>query len=382
MAAYTIAFVGTGTEPDEQDRHGFAMAYRHASAFDVLAECELVACADIVVENAEAFAEFFGIDADSVYEDYNAMVDEQKPDIVSVCTPPHAHGEIVVDIVQHGSVEAIHCEKPMERTWEKCERMTDACEAADVQLTFNHQRRFGAPYRRAKELLDQGAVGDLERVECAAPNIYDYGSHSVDLCNYFNDDRYAEWVLGQLDYRDENLFFGAHNENQTIVGWEYENGVHGLASTGDPVWAEGVGAGLVGCHHRLVGSEGVIEIGPGWPEDFVEDDPVLRVNRSGEGIWETVDCDGEGLHGHDTREYGRVYIDRAIEEVVAALDVDERSELDARNALKATEIIFGCWESARCRGRVDLPLDIDDNPLDAMIESGELTPKPRDMERD
>ena len=39
-------------------------------------------------------------------------------------------------------------------------------------------------------------------------------------------------------------------------------------------------------------------------------------------------------------------------------------------------MIFGAWESARRRGRVEFPLDIEDNPLEAMVESGELTPEP------
>jgi hypothetical protein len=48
--------------------------------------------------------------------------------------------------------------------------------------------------------------------------------------------------------------------------------------------------------------------------------------------------------------------------------------LDASNALIATEIIFGAYESSRRRGRVDFPLTIEDNPLAAMVENGDLQP--------
>ena len=51
-----------------------------------------------------------------------------------------------------------------------------------------------------------------------------------------------------------------------------------------------------------------------------------------------------------------------------------KCQLDADNALIATEIIFGAYESSRRRGRVDFPLEIEDNPLAAMVESGELKP--------
>ena len=64
-------------------------------------------------------------------------------------------------------------------------------------------------------------------------------------------------------------------------------------------------------------------------------------------------------------------------DVVRALEEGTDSELCAANALQATEIIFACWESARRRGRVELPLDIDDNPLEEMVASGALRPAKR-----
>jgi len=32
-----------------------------------------------------------------------------------------------------------------------------------IQLSFNHQKRFGGPFRAAKHRLDDGAIGELER---------------------------------------------------------------------------------------------------------------------------------------------------------------------------------------------------------------------------
>jgi hypothetical protein len=62
--------------------------------------------------------------------------------------------------------------------------------------------------------------------------------------------------------------------------------------------------------------------------------------------------------------------------VIDALQTGREPELSARKALNATEIIFACYESSRRRGRVDLPLTISDNPLQQMVESGDLRPEP------
>jgi hypothetical protein len=69
-----------------------------------------------------------------------------------------------------------------------------------------------------------------------------------------------------------------------------------------------------------------------------------------------------------------IFIERAIADAVDGLTRDVEPELSGRNALRATEVIFAAWESARRGGRVDLPLEIADNPLVDMIDSGRFGP--------
>jgi UDP-N-acetylglucosamine 3-dehydrogenase len=346
---YAVGIVGTG-EPGDPGRDGFAMAYEHAEGYRAVENCELVACADIVPENAERFAAEYDLPASAVYDSHAAMLAAEDLDIVSVTVPPAAHADIVVDCATAG-VRAVHCEKPMADTWGDARLMAQECRRRGVQLTFNHHRRFGAPFRRARELVDDGAIGALRRVEFAASNLCDYGTHSFELSNYLAGEATPAWVLAGLDYREENRWFGMHNENQAVALWAYENGVFGLATTGDP------GEDAVGCHNRLVGTEGAIEIGYGG-------ETALRVRRDGDG-WEAIDTGEEGLHGSE-------YHHRAIADLVACLDADREPEQRAERALAATELVFGAWESARRRARVEFPLDIEDNPLAEMVESGAL----------
>jgi predicted dehydrogenase len=223
-------------------------------------------------------------------------------------------------------------------------------------LTFNHQRRFGRPFRTARELLKAGEIGQLLRLEGSCGDIYDYGTHYLDMFGFYNDDVTAEWVIGQIDYRRERLVFGAIVESQALCYWKYRNGVFGLLATG-------AGAAGIGAHNRLVGTEGIIDVGVN------PDGPILRVRRKGSAEWEVIDVGEETLHGPN-------FIHRALADVVGSLQTGREPELSARKALNATEIIFACYESSRRRGRVDLPLTISDNPLQAMVESGELRATP------
>lgn len=353
MTKLRVGFIGTGKRKERPDATGYAMAYAHAQGYRNLSEyCELVACADLVADNAQDFAQFHDIPNEGVYTDYHKMLAEADLDVVSVCTWPHLHAPMVLDCAVAG-VRAIHCEKPMSDSWGAARLMAQECERRGVQLTFNHQRRFGLPFRKASDLLKSGAIGELQRIEISCGNIYDWGTHYIDMAGLYVGELPAEWVMGQIDYRQEQRVFGAHIENHAMATWRYSNGVYGFIGTGSC-------APLVGTDIRLRGTEGTIEIG-------VAQGPLLRIVTTQQPIWESIDTDGETLHGPH-------FVERAIAEIIDALLTGRLSELSARNALNATEIIFAIYESSRRRGRVDLPLTITDHPLVALVEAGELTP--------
>jgi UDP-N-acetylglucosamine 3-dehydrogenase len=208
-----------------------------------------------------------------------------------------------------------------------------------------------------RKLIDDGAIGTLERLEFSCGDLYDFGTHCIDLCNYMNKEGAAKWVIGQIDYRELKLVFGAHVENQFLVQWEYENGVQGFG-------ASGPGAKMVGALVKAVGSQGVIEVAS---TDPAADKRPLRIRKHGQAAWEYLDTDGQGPHGG-------VHINAALADFTACLKAGRECELSSTNALKATEIIFAAYESSRTHARIDLPLKIEDHPLFAMVEAGVLKP--------
>jgi len=351
-----IGFIGTGKSPEKPSAMGFAMAYQHARAYAELAEtCEMVACADIAEENARAFAAKFGIAG--VYLDYREMLAKEKLDLVSICTWPKLHAEMAIACAQAGC-RACHCEKPMDITYGGARLMLQVADQHGMKLTFNHQRRYGKPFRKTRELIDSGEIGPVVRMEAAISDLYDGGTHWVDMLNYFNNETPAEWVLGGLDCRTEKRAFGAPLEWQGIVQIKYRNGVHAILPTGDAMHSLGV-------PFRVHGAKGVIEIAWG-----PQPGPMLRYWRQGLADWQAVDCQGEHLHGPQ-------FIERALADVVDCLLTGRECELSARHAMNATEICFAFYESARRRARVDLPLDITDSPIASMIETGQVPFAPK-----
>jgi UDP-N-acetylglucosamine 3-dehydrogenase len=353
MAKFRVGFIGTGRKPEKASLQGYAMAYQHGDAYEKLSEhCEMVACADISEANAQAFAGRFGFN--TVYTDYQEMLAKENLDIVSICTWPHLHAKMSIDACCAG-VKAVHCEKPMATTMGDARLMLQAAAQYGTKLTFNHQRRFGKPFRHAKEILDSGEIGELVRMESNSWDLFDGGTHWIDMLNYWNNESPAAWVIGQIDRNEDRVAFGAPVETSALAHVKYRNGVVGVLVAANPV--EGLG-----CAFRLHGTKGVIELA--WSPD---PGPLLRYWREGLSEWQAIDCEGENLHGPG-------YIERAIADVVACLMTERDSELSARYAINATEIIFAVYESSRRRGRVQLPLEIHDSPLLAMMENGDIGP--------
>lgn len=340
MPAYRVGIIGTGKPWRSTGATGFGMGHAHAEGYKVAPEARLVALADLSLENAQAFQERHG--GDAIYQDYRDMLAKEQLDIVSICTWPHLHAEMVIACAEAG-VRAVHCEKPMAPTFGEAKRMVAACEASGTQLTFNHQRRFGTPFQKARALLREGAVGPLCRIEATCGNMFDWGTHWFDMLFFFNDETPVEWVIGQIDTRGAEKVFGVTVEGQGISQFKFRNDVYGLLLTGvsspEPLVI------------RLIGDDGVIELGHSNAA------PLRVLGRNG---WQIIEGMEEGLHGNECHA-------RTIRDLIDALSTGREPEVSARRALQTTELIFATYESSRRRGRVDLPLTIEDSPLMAML---------------
>jgi predicted dehydrogenase len=347
-----VAVIGTGRPWKSPGHTGFGMAHPHARAYRSTGQCQLVAACDVVRERAEQFVVEHAMDGPektAVYTDHETMLAEVKPDMVSVCVWPDLHAPLTIAAAEAG-VRAIHCEKPMAPTWGEARRMAEVCRARGVQLTFNHQRRFLAPFQRARQLVKDGAIGTLRRMEGACGDLFDWGTHWLDMFGYYNDDTAGEWVIGQVDARAPKTVFGVPTETQGLCQVRYKNGVTGVLFTG-----HGANETLGDCANRLIGDDGVIEV--------LWDKPHLRLRGKGDAAPRTFGDLSEGIHGDAA-------IDRAVADAVSSLREGKTPLLAADNALKVTEIIFATYESARRRGRVDLPLAVDDSPFAALLAAG------------
>ena len=121
-------------------------------------ELELAACWSRSSEQRNAFAQRFDCAAATSFEQALDGVDA-----VLLATPNDTHEQHAIAAAGHGV--HVFVEKPIADTIEAGERMREACEQAGVSLLVGHEmRRLGAA-RKAKELIDAGALGRVVLAE-------------------------------------------------------------------------------------------------------------------------------------------------------------------------------------------------------------------------
>jgi predicted dehydrogenase len=120
--------------------------------------CKITRLADIFPEKAEKKNSEFGLGA-KISASHKEILDDPDIDLVSVCTPPFCHAEIVIDFLNAG--KNVIVEKPMAASLEECDAMIAAAKKSGKVFSVIAQNRFRAPISGLKKVLDSGLIGKV-----------------------------------------------------------------------------------------------------------------------------------------------------------------------------------------------------------------------------
>ncbi|MFR9374099.1 Gfo/Idh/MocA family protein, partial [Streptococcus pneumoniae] len=107
-------------------------------------------------DNAEAIAEELGA---KVASSLDELVSSDEVDCVIVATPNNLHKEPVIKAAQNG--KNVFCEKPIALSYQDCREMVDVCKENNVTFMAGHIMNFFNGVHHAKELINQGVIGDV-----------------------------------------------------------------------------------------------------------------------------------------------------------------------------------------------------------------------------
>jgi predicted dehydrogenase len=95
-------------------------------------------------------------------DDFNRLLDEQRPDAVLICTPDFAHREYVIAAAERGV--HVMVEKPLATSEGEARQILEAVQAAGIICQVAFENRWNPPIVQIKQAVERGDLGDISLI--------------------------------------------------------------------------------------------------------------------------------------------------------------------------------------------------------------------------
>jgi predicted dehydrogenase len=190
---YRVVIAGCGVIGGLHEDSSNPLIYSHGRAFSDNASFEIVGCIDSDIHKAKKFSQKYGIR--SFGTNIEELINETKPNIVSVCTPDSTHYEIVMTMLSKGGPELklIFLEKPACETLSDFSDMIRRSNDLNIPIIVNMSRRYHTWYKWIKENYDRRQLGRLLRADILYYGGWNHnGVHAVDIVHFLFGERLTD----------------------------------------------------------------------------------------------------------------------------------------------------------------------------------------------
>ncbi len=227
MKKLKFGFIGAGRITDMH-----VPAFRNNEKAEIYAVCD--ANEDVAKRRQKEW------NCQKYYTNYHDLLNDKNIDAVEITTPHYLHKQMVIDTAR--AKKAVSVQKPMAMNIKECDEMISACKKEGVKLKVFENFVFYPPYVKAKELIENGEIGEpftirfklgtcgkggwytpltawiwrLNQTECGGgPAIFDDGYHKFSLALFFFGE--VEKVFAWID---RSFVF---IDSPAMILWKYKN---------------------------------------------------------------------------------------------------------------------------------------------------------------
>lgn len=227
MTKLNIGIIGAGRIGRVHAEH---LAYQ-------IPQAALLGVADISEEAAQECARQF--DVPEAVQDYRALLDNPAIEAVVICSSTDTHAQIIEEAAAAG--KHIFCEKPIAFTLEEIDRALAAVEQAGVKFQVGFNRRFDPSFRRVREAVRQGEIGEphllhlisrdpapppLDYIRSSGGLFFDMTIHDFDMARFLIGSEVEE-IYAAAGVRVDPAIGRAGDLDTAVVTLQFENGVIG-----------------------------------------------------------------------------------------------------------------------------------------------------------
>ncbi|MFP8954980.1 D-xylose 1-dehydrogenase Gfo6 [Natrialbaceae archaeon A-arb3/5] len=237
--------------------------------------CETTVLVSSTQEKADRLATQHGVERGLTYDEYHDGAGADAYDAIYVGTPNAYHLEYVETAAELD--KAVLCEKPLEATVERAERLVEAAEDADIPLMTAYRMHTEPAVRRAKELIEDGFIGEptqiygnntqpiLEMIPDPDqwrldPDVTGYGTSVMDLGIYpINTARFIlerEPVSVEARMSSPGEAFADVPDQYATFTLVYEDDIPMVCTTSQDAQQD--------TEFKIIGTEGMIELSPAF----------------------------------------------------------------------------------------------------------------------
>lgn len=313
--SYKAAIIGCGE-----------IAGAHANSYKELG-IDIIAVTDVCEESAKALAAEYNA---KIYPDYKTLIDEGKPDLVSICTPPVFHEEAAVYALKAGV--NVLCEKPMAHSVESAKAIKKAADESKALFMPAFRHRFVPANIKLKEMIAEGKIGDViyfnnafggpmfemegrwftKKSIAGGGCLLDTNSHSVDLFRF---------IIGEIKNQTGMVarhFKTTDVEDSGMICVSTEDGALGNMQSGF-VLGDGV------AYIDIIGTKGHLIF------DYCAG-PNVKYRATGECDWTTIELPPSTGFKEE------------IEHILGAMSGKHPLAITAYDGLRCAEVIFSVYE--------------------------------------
>ena len=144
-------------------------------AFNEVEGSEVIAVMSRSEKKARSYAERHHIS--KWYTDAQELIDDPDVNAIYIATPPSSHATFAIMAMRAG--KPVYVEKPLAASYDDCARINRISEQTGVPCFVAYYRRYLPYFRKVKEIIRQGAIGDIMNVQIrfsCPPRDLDYSS--------------------------------------------------------------------------------------------------------------------------------------------------------------------------------------------------------------
>ncbi|TVY08467.1 inositol 2-dehydrogenase [Paenibacillus cremeus] len=288
-----------------------------------------------VTEELQGWATRLGIS--NVTQNYKDIIEDPSIQAVFICSSTNTHVPFITEAAQAG--KHIFCEKPISLDYRQTMGALEAVKAAGVVLQTGFNRRFDHNFKRVRELVQTGKIGDAHLIKItsrdpAPPNpdyikvsgglFMDMAIHDFDMARYLSGSEVTE-VYAQGAVLVDPVIGELGDIDTAIISLRFENGAMGVIDNSRKA--------VYGYDQRVevFGSEGSVAVNNDYPNtaEISTKDSVYRDNPKFFFL----------------ERYHESYIDETRQFIECILTGSNQVPVDGFDALQAERIAFAAKKS-------------------------------------